>query len=230
MDPFDDFDHFDRRVEQRSSKWAGMSALQIALFKGHNEIAQTLLSEGVSPVEKVRPTKRLNDSPEMAFLKVLRIPLCMASASNLVDMETFKQLYEATTNGSGKPNDIEVDALCCAILGQQPQKLEALLDLGAQDRPLCREGNHDRVGQYDKLPLAMKAAIDDEQEIMVRILLRRKDMYPQRENLMRLARKYAVKHLCEVEELDARTRRTRGLPSEYHEKAKIIKRIISLLE
>ena len=123
----------DRRVEGRS-KWVGMSALHIALLKGHNKIAQMLLSAGASPIQELTRI-RLEDVPEMAPLKFAKDSLGIASASSVVDMETLKQLYEATMHDSGRQIDVDTRALVSAIRAQQPEKLEALLSLGAKDGP-----------------------------------------------------------------------------------------------
>ena len=168
-----------------------MSALHIALLKGYNETAQMLLSAGASPVQRAGPLQSY-DSPEMAPLKISKQPLGMASASSLVDKKTLRQLYDAIMNDSGRPNYIQTEALASAICGQQPQKLEALLDLGAVDRPY-------NPGGTPRVPGAMAAAIDTEQEVMVQVLLSRKDQY---HNMLQSAKHYAGEHLMELGRLD----------------------------
>lgn len=163
----------DRRVGG-PSKWAGMSALHIALLKGHNEIAQMLLSAGASPIQEL-PHIRLEDIPEMSPLKFAKnSSLGIASASSLVHKETLRQLYEATMSDSGRPMDVDARALVSAIRAQQPENLEALLSLGAKDGP------SDPTKTTAQLPKAMVAAINTRQEVMVEILLRQKDLYTKR--------------------------------------------------
>ena len=164
-----------------------MSALHIALVKGHNETARMLLSAGASPIQQAT-LSQIFDKPEMAPLILSKQPLGMASASSLVDKKTLRQLYEATMNDSGRPNYIQTEALASAICGQQPQKLEALLDLGAVDRPY-------NPGGTPRVPGAMAAAIDTEQEVMVQVLLSRKNLYYQHQNTLQSAKHYAHDHL-----------------------------------
>lgn len=136
-----------------------------------------------------------DDGPELAPLKISKEPLGMASASSLVDKKTLRQLYEATMKDCDRRYHFEVDALGSAIRGQQPQKLEALLDLGALGRPYYPRGTA-------RVPEAMAAAIDTEQEVMVQILLSRKEQYFQYTDNLQAAKSYAERYLLEMGRFD----------------------------
>ena len=169
------------------SEWEGMRALHIALLKGHNKIVQMLLEAGESPVELV-PDEGQRLASQTGPLAIARDPLGIASASSDIDLETLKQLYEATMAHPKKPNNIEVDALCSAVLGWQPDKVQALLELGAEDRPLGRT--------LKDVPIAIRAAIDTEQSNVVEILLRQKHLYQPRNIVLLEVKTEAEDHLA----------------------------------
>ncbi|KAG7006857.1 hypothetical protein G7Y79_00012g031930 [Physcia stellaris] len=185
---------YDCKIEEPDTRslWHGMSALHIALIKGHNETAQMLLSAGASPIQQAI-LSRIYDSPEMAPLKISKQPLSMASASSLVDKKTLRQLYEATMNDPA-PKAGGIAGPRCGRSAIQPRGTP-------------------------RVPEAMAAAIETEQEVMVQVLLSRKNMYYQHPNMLQSAKHYADEHLMEMGRLDR-------LSSRYT----TTKRIIALLD
>lgn len=171
----------DDRVESKGGTiYEEDSALRIGVCYGYSEIVEMLLSAGASPIEQDHEGKT---------------PLEIAAGRVGVTLNTLRQLYEATMNHPQKPEGVEVKALYNAAWFKQIDKVGAMLEFGAQDRPVAGSGVERPV---------MRAAIGTEHVDLVERLLQEDRNYQPRRKMLPVIIAEAEDHLAELESKSTR--------------------------
>ena len=143
----------------------GESPLNIALLKGHSEIAIMLLNAGANPNTKTEKLDRLEDHylPKNVKQHLGETPLHLAVKSKLISSSVISRLLNAGANPNAK-NDRGETPLHIAVEKRGPGlEIEVLLEAGANLNTRDSKGKtpEDRLEDHYHLPENVRQHIRD---------------------------------------------------------------------